>query len=439
MVWKTKRFRIVTLGCKVNQYESAYLEEALARYGWQRSRGNEPSGLVLINTCIVTARAAYQSRQAVRRAVRENPEALIGATGCYAQVFPEELSRIQGLHLVAGNTMKGRLPEMIWRACRPPHPRVYSEPLSPGTPFEQLPVGRLPGRTRAFLKIQDGCDSSCTYCIVPLARGAPRSLPPDRVLGALAEYSNNGFKEVVLTGIHLGRYGLDLEPSSSLEGLLEMMGRAGLPLRIRLSSLDPDESREALPALLGGASWLCRHIHIALQSGDDRILRRMGRRYRAGDFEEAVGLIKRASPEAAIGADVLVGFPGETDKAFEDTRRLVRDLPVSYLHVFPYSPRPGTPAARFSGRVPGAEVKERAAELRALGREKRLLFHSSCLGGVFPVLVEEKEEGGFWKGLADNYLPVAFHCPEECGNRVVEVRAERLGPGRVEGRALSLR
>jgi threonylcarbamoyladenosine tRNA methylthiotransferase MtaB len=433
---ENKRLRIVTLGCKVNQYESAYLEEALARFGWRSSRRGERADLVLINTCIVTGRASYQSRQAIKRAARENPGALIGAVGCYAQVFPEELRRIPGLHLVAGNTMKGRLPRLIEQGCPPPYPRVLIEPFTPGSPFEQLPVARLPGRTRAFLKIQDGCDSPCTYCIVPRARGGPRSLPPERVLSALSGFASNGFKEVVLTGIHLGRYGLDLSPPFSLRGLLENIGAARPQLRVRLSSLDPDEVLQSIPGFLGESPWLCRHFHIALQSGDNRILRRMGRRYRAEGFARTVESVKKEAPFAAVGADVLVGFPGETEEAFGNTLRLLRDLPVSYLHVFRYSPRPGTPAARFSDQVPQAAVKERSAELRALGRKKWKEFHFSCLGGIFPVLVEGCGEGDFCKGLADNYLPVAFPSSGDPVNEMVEVRVERLGPGRVEGRAV---
>ena len=436
MQMPAKRFRILTFGCKVNQYESAYLEESLLGAGWRRADRGGTADAVVVNTCMVTGRASYQSRQAIRKQIRENPEAVIVATGCYAQVSPQELAAIEGVDIVAGNSFKGRLPGLVLEARPAKAAAVLHEPLGRDTPFDALPVRGRPGRTRALLKIQDGCSAFCSYCIVPHARGRPRSLPVEAVVEALKGFSRAGFLEAVLTGIHLGRYGVDLGPGSDLKALLRRILREGIPLRIRLSSLEPDEVDRELVEVAASDPRVCNHFHLAMQSGDDRVLERMKRSYTAAAFADVVRTVRRRIPGAAVGADVLVGFPGESREAFERTRELIGALPLTYLHVFRYSPRPGTPAARFQDPVPQAEAKERAAVLRALGREKRRAFFRSCLGEVHPVLVEAVVPGGSGvaSGLSDNYIPFSF---EACGKGVgdvVRVRAERLDGDQVAGR-----
>jgi threonylcarbamoyladenosine tRNA methylthiotransferase MtaB len=431
-----KTFRILTLGCKVNQYESAYLEESLLGEGWRRADRGEPADAVVVNTCMVTGRASYQSRQAIRREVRRNPGALVVATGCYAQVSPRELAGIEGVDLVAGNTLKKRLPDLI-RERRPSgSPEVLCEPLGPATPFDALPVRGRPGRTRALLKVQDGCDAFCSYCIVPHARGRPRSMGVEAAVEALEGFSRAGYLEAVLTGIHLGRYGADLSPGSSLEALVRRIGRQDLPLRIRLSSLEPDEADEGLLDLMASEPRVCNHIHLALQSGDDEVLARMNRRYTASAFAGVVEGVRRRMPDAAVGADVLVGFPGESREAFERTRELIEALPLTYLHVFRYSPRPGTPAARFSNPVPQAEARARAALLRSLGREKRNAFFRARLGRAHRVLVESVAAGEPCTacGLSDNYIPFSFEAEGERVGDMASVVAERLEGDQVAGR-----
>jgi threonylcarbamoyladenosine tRNA methylthiotransferase MtaB len=431
-----KTFRILTLGCRVNQYESAYLEESLLGAGWRRAGRREEADAVVVNTCMVTGRASYQSRQAIRKQVRENPGALIVATGCYAQVSPEDLAAVEGVDLVAGNTFKGRLPDLV-RERRPSGgPEILREPLTRDTAFDALPVRGRPGRTRALLKVQDGCSAFCSYCIVPHARGRPRSMGAEAVVEALEGFGRAGFLEAVLTGIHLGGYGADLGPGSDLKALLRRIGRRGLPLRVRLSSLEPDEVDEELVGLVASDPQLCNHFHLAMQSGDDRVLARMKRRYTASAFAGVVEAIRRRMPDAAVGADVLVGFPGESRGAFERTRDLIDALPLTYLHVFRFSPRPGTPAAGFPDSVPQAEAKERAALLRALGREKRRAFHRSRLGRVHPVLVESVSAGEPCTagGLSDNYIPFSFQADGERVGDLVRVVAERLEGDQVAGR-----
>ena len=423
-----KSFRIITLGCKVNQYESAHLEERLRSAGWPRVAQRGRADITIVNTCIVTQKAAYQSRQAIRKAIRENPEGFTAAVGCYGQVFPGELERIEGLDLIGGNAGKGRLPEILIKDVADDLPQVISEPFSKPEPFAFLPIKSFMERTRAFVKIQDGCQSFCSYCIVPFARGPSRSLDTHRVLTMLEELTEEGFKEVVLTGIHLGKYGADLNPPVILTGLLKMIGREGLPIRIRLSSLEPNEIGPDLISMMASQDWLCRHFHIPLQSGDNEVLKGMNRHYRARDFSNLIEQIHESIPHAAIGVDTMAGFPGEGQKAFENTFALIERLPVSYLHVFPYSPRKGTAAASFPDRVDQRLIKERTGALRALGGKKRQAFYRTCLGETFRVLTEgwESEERRKIKGLSDNYLPVSFPSWKQMKNCMVSVHMERV-------------
>jgi len=422
----SKSFKIITFGCKVNQYESAFIEESLMNMGCQRAgQGQEPE-LIVINTCIVTAGASHQSRQAIRRAIRENPGARIAAIGCYGQVFPGELSEINGVDFVAGNKGKSSLPELLLKAGRHNPPLIVREDFGSLNPFEQTPIKRFSDRTRAFLKIQDGCESFCSYCIVPAARGPLRSLEPDKVIRLLRGLEGNGYKEVVLTGVHLGKYGSDLMDGIDLTKLLLEIGKNRFRLRIRLSSLEPTEMERELIELMAGHDWLCRHFHISLQSGDDAVLRRMNRHYTAGMFAGVVNDINRLVPKVSIGVDVLVGFPGESDRAFSNTFDLLEDSPVSYLHVFPYSKRRGTAAATFSDHLDHKRIKQRSSLLRCLDKEKRRIFLGGLIGETFPVLTEGWVPGArnLIMGLSDNYVRFTFPSRRLIKNKMVKVRAE---------------
>jgi threonylcarbamoyladenosine tRNA methylthiotransferase MtaB len=427
----SKTFRIITLGCKVNQYESACLREALLRMGWAEAPKGVTAEVSIVNTCIVTQKASYQSRQAIRRAIKENPAGLAAAVGCYSQVFPEELLDIKGLDLLADNTAKDRLPEVFQHLGKGVRPVVLSEGCFSHSFSEALPVS---DRTRAMLKIQDGCDSFCSYCIVPYARGPVRSLGPERVIESLVALSERGYKEVVLTGIHLGRYGTDLKPALGLKDLLSLIGTQRLTLRIRLSSLEPKDIDQDIIEMVASEGWLCRHFHIPLQSGDDEILGRMNRHYGAEEFRTLIETIREKVPHAAVGVDILAGFPGEDDQAHLHTYQLVKDLPLSYFHVFPFSPRKGTPASTFGAQVPQKEIRTRTDQLRALGEKKRQAFYESCLGNNFEVLTEGwLEKGRTIKGLSDNYLPLIFTSSQMSQNEMVRVRAERVEKRMVVG------
>ncbi len=393
------------------------------------------SGLSVVNTCIVTQRASYQSRQAIRRAIRENPEGTVAAVGCYAQVFPEELLDIKGLDIVAGNPVKARLPEFLGSFKKGLQPVVISGGLSVQAFSSVLPTSE---RTRGLLKIQDGCDSFCSYCIVPRARGRVRSLEPERVLSALMGMAEQGHKEVVLTGIHLGRYGADLKPPMGLKDLLFLVSRQNLPLRIRLSSVEPKELDKEIVEMAASEGWLCRHFHIPLQSGDSGILKSMNRQYNADEFRELIENIHARIPLAALGVDIMAGFPGEDEQAFLRTYRLVEDLPLSYFHVFPFSPRKGTPAWTFAEKVPEKEAGKRTEALRSLGEKKRRMFYESCLGREFEVLTEGwHERGKMVKGLSDNYVPIVLPSSRMLQNRMFRVRAERVEKRIVVGRLIN--
>ena len=432
-----KTFKIITLGCKVNQCESAYLREALMQAGWVPAERGGRADVTVVNTCIVTQRASYQSRQAIRKAIREDPTALTAATGCYAQAFPEELSRIEGLDVIAGNALKGHLHKVL-QDCRKGVPTCLPQgDFNDSLSEEVLPLSE---RTRGFLKIQDGCDSFCSYCIVPFSRGPLRSLDPLKAVALLRALSEQGYKEVVLTGIHLGKYGVDLSPASSLKDLLTLIGKQRLTLRIRLSSIEPKEVVPDLIRMAASEEWLCRHFHIPLQSGDNDILKRMNRNYTSEEYALLTESIHSQIPLAAIGADIMAGFPGEDDKAYRNTFELVKDLPISYFHVFPFSPRQGTAAWDFKDKVDEREIKKRAEALRILGQKKRETFYRSCVGKTFQALAQglDRSGTGMVKGLSDNYLPVIFPFPRAIRNEMVPVQIEKAERLAVFGSAKSI-
>jgi threonylcarbamoyladenosine tRNA methylthiotransferase MtaB len=432
-------FKVVTLGCRVNQYESAYIEERLLQAGWGQAGGPAPSDVVVVNTCTVTQGAAHQSRQGVRKAVRQNPGAFVVVTGCHAQVHAEEMASIAGVGMVYGNHAKGRLPDRLMEAIKL---RGEAIPLKEVTTlpsaFDPILISRFSERARAHLKIQDGCQSFCHYCIVPFARGPCRSLPPTDVLGALRGLAERGYREVVLTGIHLGKYGADLGDGVCLHGLLTKVRDEKLPIRIRMSSLDPLEIHEDLIDLVATETWLCRHFHIPLQSGDHGILGAMNRHYAPDDFARRVACIKEKIPMASIGADVMVGFPGEDERAFENTFSLIRDTPVSYLHVFPFSRRRGTVACGLDNQIPPHVIKSRSARLRALGAEKRSVFYRSCVGSIFMLVSEgwRSKERGLARGMTDNYVPVRFCSSQSYQGELVAVRVEGISKDGVTGTCL---
>ena len=388
-----KSFAITSLGCKVNQAEAAHLAATLEAKGYQRVPGEDPADLVVLFTCSVTGTAARQSRQMARRLLRQNPAALVVATGCDAQADPASYTQ-------AGCRLLGRAHLAAWRG------EAGLTSLEPPPPPDSglfCPGAQAPGpeRTRGLLKVQDGCDAFCAYCIVPHTRGRPRSLPPAQAAAAFAGLAEQGAAEVVLTGIHLGRWGLDLAPPQELPVLLRALLAAHAVPRLRLSSLESRELSDEILDLAAREPRICPHLHLPLQTGSPRLLKAMGRPYAPREYAERVRAAREALPQACLGADVLVGLPGEEKEDFAATRDLIAELPLSYLHVFPYSPRPGTPAADMPDRPDPARVKERAAVLRRLGRAKRQAYYQAQVGRDLELIME-----GSGLGRAGNYCLV---------------------------------
>jgi len=417
-----KRFRIITLGCRVNQCESDSIAARLERDGWHQNEIRGSAELLIVNTCAVTGKAAMQSRQSIRQARRLNPDARIVVTGCYAELEPDTIRDATGEREIVGHVNKFRIPELISEHTEPGTLALTSEPPSdPEISF--APIHLIPGssRSRPVLKIQDGCNAFCSYCIVPHARGQSRSMPMRDALENLRLLDESGYHEVVLSGIHLGCYGLDLNPPTTLLQLLEQIETDTDISRIRLSSIEPKELTDEIIDRVSRSKRFCRHFHIPLQSGDNDILLRMKRPYTAEHFSARVQEIRERIPDAAIGADVLIGFPGETEKAFESTIRLVEKLPLTYLHVFPFSPRAGTPAAKMPDPVQPQIQKERARRIRKLGDAKRSEFYHSAINKPLEVLIEEKRdpETGWLKGTSSNYITTLIEGPDALKNRLV--------------------
>lgn len=425
-----KHVLVTTLGCKVNQCESAAIRSQLTTAGFDTTEPNQPIDLVVINTCTVTGKAATQSRQAIRQAIRKHPGAKIVVTGCYAQTAPEEIQSIEGVNVIVGHADKLRIAEILNRketTAQPTH--LIHQPIKQAHEFAPLPSAVPEGRTRAFLKIQDGCNAYCTYCIVPHARGRSRSMPIADIITHMENLAGAGHREVVLTGIHLGAYGKDFNPSLSLATLFEQIAGISPLDRLRLSSIEPNEIDDAiLDQMAAPHTPLCPHLHIPLQSGDNQILKRMGRSYSRETFYHIIKKVRKKLPKAAIGVDVLVGFPGESEEAFEQTFNLIEELPISYLHVFPFSARSGTPAANYINKVPQNVIKSRCTRLRRLGEEKRVAFYAAHIGHQVEILVETTHDPttGHPKGHSDNYLPVVLPYDPVAANSLVRVQIEKL-------------
>lgn len=402
-------FSIHTLGCRSNQYDTSAIEDELCSGGLMLVPFTTPADACIINTCTVTGKTDAQSRQAIRKARRLNPESLIIVTGCYAQVSAKEVAEIEGVDFVLGNPEKDQVLKYLQKGRKMGRTegRVAVGPSEEGTPLS-LRAGSIASRTRANLKVQDGCDRRCTYCIIPLARGRSKSLPMETILNEIENLTRKGFKEFVFTGIHLGGWGADLTNKPSFASLLRKIEERGFPARFRISSIDPDEVTDELIELIKDAKTICNHLHMPVQSGSDSVLKLMGRPYTASYFRDRVERIARLIPSISIGTDIITGFPGESDKEFEETRALIETLPLSYLHIFPYSKRKGTPAASFPNQVHGTTIKERSTILREIDKMKRTQFHLGFVGSKMSVLVEGSRDKrtGLAKGRSSNYIPV---------------------------------
>ena len=421
------RVAILTLGCKVNAYDTAAIGDRLVGAGCRLVELDDGADVVVVNSCTVTDAADAESRRLARRARRTNPAARVVLTGCYAQTQPAAAAGEAAVDHVVG---LNRLDMLIDAVTTPERvPRVVVGNIRRERTVSTFGARTFPGQTRAFLKVQEGCDLFCTFCIVPMARGASRSLEPRAVLDEVRALAVAGFEEIVLTGVHLGGWGEDLRPVGDLAGLVSAIAEHGLVPRLRLSSIDPHEVTEPLLRAMAASPSVCPHLHVPLQAGDDGVLRRMRRRYDTALARERLAMIRELLPDAAIGTDVIAGFPGEDAAAFERTLAFLEETPITYCHVFPYSIRSGTTAAKLDGHNPAGVITARARRLRALGERKRQAFAQRFDGTRAEVLVETTRDAGTGalRGYTRNYLRARLEGPDAWRGRRLSVRL-RVGP-----------
>ncbi|MGS0765094.1 tRNA (N(6)-L-threonylcarbamoyladenosine(37)-C(2))-methylthiotransferase MtaB [Syntrophomonas curvata] len=428
-----KKIAFYTLGCKVNQVETEQMKEEFIHRGYEIVDFADEADAYIINTCTVTHVSDRKSRAMVRRASR-HPHALVAITGCMAQVAGEELADLEGVDLIVNNLNKESIADIIEQLDpEQKRPVIINGASDKARNLRPVLYSRQHERTRAFVKIQDGCQSGCSYCIVPRARGPVRSKLPQDVLREIKQLLSLGYREIVLTGIHTGFYGIDLK-SGDLLHLLEMiLNETGGDYRIRLSSLEPLEVTPEIIGLAAHDARMCRHFHIPLQSGSNKILKAMNRRYSREYYYDLLKTIAGSIPGVALTADVMTGFPGEEDKDFEDSYDLIDSLPFMDLHVFPYSRRPGTRAASISPQIPPREKQARSQKLLSLARQKHSDFVHSQVGQELILLVERQAEKGEYIGLSDNYIEVSFNSLYDRRGEFAPVRVEGFDAGRIEG------
>ena len=398
------KYIIATLGCKVNQYETQAMETFLRQRGHEPCAPGELADAVIVNTCAVTAESGRKSRQLIRRLREENPGAAAAVCGCYSQIEPEAVEEL-GAEVIFGASNREKLIDAVEKAVLAGEKcRDIDEPFQRRT-LEKLPAGAVSGRTRAMLKIQDGCVNFCTYCIIPYTRGRLRSLPIEDAVSETKKINDEGFKELVLTGIEVASYGVDLPGKPGLADVIAACAEAAPDMRIRLGSLEPTVITEDFCRRLAETGRMCRHFHLSLQSGCDRTLKAMNRKYDTAKFFSAVELLRKYFPGCGLTCDLITGFPGETDEDQWETLAFIRKCAFSDMHIFPYSRRPGTPADKMPGQCTRAVKEKRAHEAQKVCEEMHREFLQSSVGQVLPVLFETSE-GGTFTGHSDTYVLV---------------------------------
>lgn len=427
----TKTVAINTLGCKTNQLESSIIAESFEKQGFKVVKFNEIADIYIINTCSVTAKSDNESKYFVRQAKKRNPNAKIVLTGCYAQVSPEDALTIEDVDFIVGNTEKQNIPDIILKSEN----KIHVSDIMAENEFKDKKVFSASGRTRAVIKIQDGCNNRCSYCIIPYARGKSRSNKLENILEQINELINNGFEEITLSGIHLGQWGKDLNSKSSLLDLLKEIEKVKNLKRYRIGSLDPLEICDETIELFANSTKFCRHLHISLQSADNTILKEMKRGYTFEQYSELVNKLKSSIPDIAIGSDVITGFPGETEELFENTLNNLSKTPINYLHVFPYSKRKGTPAAEMKNQIDETIKKQRAEKLKKIAHDKNLSFKNSQLNKFFEIIVEKSRDKktNKLKGITDNYLTVLFDGDDRLKGSLIKVETTYLKDGEIYG------
>ena len=421
-----------TLGCKVNQYDTQAMEELLSSAGFRTVPFPGPADIYLINTCTVTGTGDKKSLQLTRKLKREHPECTLILCGCLAQLRGAELLSA-GADLVIGTQFRSRIVSLLNEVLATGHPLSAVEPISENMSYESLHVTGCQEHTRAVLKIQEGCGNRCSYCVIPSVRGPIRSRSLEDISAESFRLAGAGYREVVLTGIHLSSYGKDFHPRSSLLDVLEILERTDGILRVRLGSLEPGIATEAFASALSGFSKICPQFHLALQSGSDSVLRRMRRQYLSAGYLEAVDHLRSVFPDAAFTTDVLTGFPGETEEEFNETREMIRKVGFARIHVFPFSLRPGTPASEMPGQLSDSLKQARSRELIALGKEVALCYQRQWIGRE-TVLLPEEQVNNCWEGYSPEYLRIRLNPEAICvSGEPVRVRILSVSPHALGG------
>lgn len=415
-----KRVAFYTLGCKVNQYETEAMEEIFVKRGYNVVDGNEEADVYVINTCTVTNLGDRKSRQFIRRAKKSNEDSIVVAVGCYSQVAPEEVEKIEGVDIVIGTTDRDKIVDFCEEAKTKRKKINVVKSIKGHKKFESLNIYDVKSKTRAYIKIQEGCNQFCSYCIIPYARGPIRSRDLDDIIKETERLAEAGFKEVILTGIHVASYGKDLKNIDLLKVIEEVSKVEGIE-RIRLSSVEPTLIDERFMEKALEIKKLCDHFHLSLQSGSDTVLNRMNRKYTTSQYEEIVKLIRRYMPDAGITTDIIVGFPGETEEEFEETYNFVKNIGFSRIHVFKYSPRKGTPASKFENQIHGTIKHERSERLINLGNELMSSFNEKYIGRTMDVLFEEIKNG-FIEGYTTNYIRVKAKPSKEKEGQILSTK-----------------
>ncbi|MCX7570814.1 tRNA (N(6)-L-threonylcarbamoyladenosine(37)-C(2))-methylthiotransferase MtaB [Tumebacillus sp. DT12] len=417
-----------TLGCKVNSYDTEAIWHLFREKGYAQVDFDDQADVYIINTCTVTNTGDKKSRQMIRRAIRKNQDATIVVTGCYAQVAPDEILEIPGVDLVIGTQGREQIIEYVERAQQEKSPFKIVSSVRKQREFEELDVFDFTDRTRASLKIQEGCNNFCTFCIIPYSRGFIRSRQPENVIRQARKLVEAGYYEIVLTGIHTGGYGDDLDDYTLADLLVELEAKVPELRRIRISSIEASELDAKMIKVLTESKKVVRHLHIPLQSGSNRVLQRMNRKYTTEEFATSLADVRKALPDLAITSDVIVGFPGETEEEFVETYEFIRDQNFADLHVFPYSPRNFTPAAKYKDQVPEREKEARVNRLIQLANSLQVKYSAKFIGQTLEVIPEERNEQGLLIGFTDNYIKVEFDGGDELLGEVVAVRLDAAGP-----------
>ncbi len=426
-----------TLGCKVNQYETEAMVEAFDKKGYKIVEYDNYSDIYIINTCTVTNMGERKSRQIIRRALDYNKDAFIAVVGCYSQIAPQEVSNIEGVQLIVGTDNRAKIVELVEDAIKKNEKINVVSDIMQINKFEELAISQYKNRTRAFIKIQEGCDQYCSYCVIPYARGHVRSRSKESIMEEVKTVAKNGYSEVVLTGIHIGSYGKDLDGTRLID-IIESIHEVERIERIRMSSLEPNTLDKSFVNRLSKLNKICEHFHLSMQSGCDETLKRMNRKYTVGEFRDVVKNLRNTFLEVGITTDIIVGFPGETEEEFNKTYEFVDEIGFSAMHVFKYSPRKGTPAANFKNQVNNKVKEKRSKLILDLAKKNEERFIKGFLNKSFNVLFEQelKKEKGLYEGLTHNYIRVIVESPIDISGKILNVVLKEVKDGYAIGKLL---